>query len=411
MKNFLKKDIYLVVPLLTAIYSFYFYPVFLNDNNFMHFIEPAPRFNPIGIDLRWLQSVVQDWIKCNYQAKPGLTQHFPPLILVAFIWTGFLSFNKLYLVYVTLIYSLYFAIGLLFLRFLQNRYYYDLNSITYGLSFLFLGVLAYGIQFEIERGQWNLLAFLFCLAAVIFASSSDYRSKWAGYVLLTVASQIKLWPAIYIFLLISLEPSLKQKIKGFIIFIFVNFLLLFSFGFSVAVGFFNEIAKASKEQKYGIAQTSIGSFLWSIENQHLNMGNYYTIFALVVLCILIFLVVFIALFQKHQNLAILILLTSLLGLLIPTHSNDYKLSILPLVSVFLTPYFYSKLGKSTFTNFLISATVFLILISFFSFDLRPKHLLFQNITFSLLLIGCCASLLVANEIWRFSKPSINIKVK
>jgi hypothetical protein len=355
----------------------------------MYFIEPAPRFNPIGIDLRWLHSIIQEWHQSSFFFKPGLTLHFPPLLLLVFSWISIFDFFQLYKIYVTLMYLLYFAIGFGFVLFLQKKYNYSNESVILSLAFLFLGCFSYGLQFEIERGQWNLLAFFFVVIGIMLVKENSAKRyiKYIGYSALVIASQIKLWPLIYIMPFIYGESTFQGKIKYLLSFLILNIVLLYIFGAQGALEFFHHISLASGEKNLGIAQTSLAAFLWCIKNEHLCFEAYFSIFAIISTGIITFHVLFTTFFGRKNNLEMLLFLCTLLGLIIPAHSNDYKLSLLPLNLVFLIPFFYARIGKSISSDFFISLIIFLIFITFFSFNVRPKIVLLQNTVFSLLLAG------------------------
>lgn len=376
-------------PILLGIYLFYYMPVFLNENNFMYFIEPAPRFSPIGIDLRWLHSIIQEWHQNGFFYKPGLTLHFPPLLLLLFSWINIFDFCQLYKIYVSLMFLLYFAFGFGFVLFLQKKYNYSNESVILSLAFLFLGAFSYGLQFEIERGQWNLIAFFFVVIGIMLVKENSAKKykKYIGYGALIIASQIKIWPLIYIMPFIYCESTFQRKIKYLLSFLILNTALLYIFGAQGANEFIHNISRLSGEKNLGPAQTSLAAFLWCIKNEHFYFEEYFSIFAIISIAIIFFHVLFTTFFGRKNNLETLIFLCTLLGLLIPAHGNDYKLSLLPLNLVFLIPFFCSRIGKSISSDFLISLIIFFVFITFFSFSVRPKNVLLQNTVFSLLLSG------------------------
>ncbi len=62
------------------------------------------------------------------------------------------------------------------------------------------GFLSYGLQFEIERGQFNVLAVTLCLVAV-WIYHYHVRYRFLAYVLFLTSVQLKLYPFIFALLL------------------------------------------------------------------------------------------------------------------------------------------------------------------------------------------------------------------
>ena len=80
---------------------------------------------------------------------------------------------------------------------------------------LVTGLFSYGFQFELKQGQWNLIAFLFSVAAIyLFHQKPKYR--WAAYLLFSISVQLKLFPAIFVFTLIDDFTDWKNNAKRII---------------------------------------------------------------------------------------------------------------------------------------------------------------------------------------------------
>lgn len=396
----LRNLFYITFPLLLCVYLFYYIPVFLNKQNYMYFFEPAPRFNPIGIDLRWLHSIIMEWSENKFIYKPGLTLHFPPLILIIFIWASACSFNTLYQIYVPFCFSLYFITCIMFLLFLKKKHQYSEQSLLIAMPFILLGYFSYGVQFEIERGQWNLLAFSLVLLGIILLQKNLKMCKYFAYSLLFVATQIKLWPLVYILPFVRLETSTSNAIRKTFSFFVLNLAFLFIFGKRGAENFISQLHEFAAASKYGVAQTSFTSFLWCLKKENLFFEKpicYVALFCFVLIAMFAFHITF---FGKKYNFEVLIFLCTLLSLLIPSQSNDYKLCLLPISLVIMIPYFYTIISKNSLCNILISLIVFFITFTYFSFTLRPDIWFLQNTVACLLLAGlsACFLHLCANRI-------------
>ena len=92
-----------------------------------------------------------------------------------------------------------------------------------------VGLFSYGLQFEIERGQFYSIVMFFCCVAVYLYQKNKY--VFLSYVLLSIAIQLKYSPAI----LITMYALCDKKSKGIvriIILLLVNVMLLMVFGWS-----------------------------------------------------------------------------------------------------------------------------------------------------------------------------------
>lgn len=196
----------------------------------------------------------------------------------------------------------FLTLAAMFLLYLQSP------QDTLSLIIFGIGTIAYGMQFEIERGQWNVIALCFAVYALKFWK----KNLVLGMILFTVAIQLKLWPALFV-LMLGMNEWKNVAILGA-----VNIALLFSLGW----GTFTEFIAAMMAYKpdVWIGNHSIYSFT------QLSDIPSWPFYAFTVGAIGW------AYFTKRLNL-----LGCTIGtMLIPSASHDYKLTLLALpVSLFL----------------------------------------------------------------------------
>ncbi|MBK8823582.1 MAG: DUF2029 domain-containing protein [Anaerolineales bacterium] len=96
--------------------------------------------------------------------------------------------------------------------------------------FFITGLFSYGFQFELERGQFNLISVSLALTSIwIFHKYPKIR--WLSYLFFTMAVQLKMYPLIFILGLIDNWQDWKGIIKRFALLFIVNFAALFILGY------------------------------------------------------------------------------------------------------------------------------------------------------------------------------------
>ena len=263
------------------------------------------------------------------------------------------------------------------------------------------GFASYGLQFELERGQWNLIAFTFCLSAV-YLFHSHPRLRWLAYLFFTFSVQLKLYPAIFVFALVEDGSDWKNNLKRFVGLGLVNLLALFMFGLSPVLNTINYMVQSEASHVGRPFNLSISSFiqqilslrslphkriiLWLQANSWLPQ---FFLFAFFVVCFVIILRQ--AYKTKSKGLNPSLFLACTLGAcLIPALSFDYKLSFLPAAVMLLLPVLRSleQAGSRVFIIFL--TLLFSIAYSslLYSYANKPDILQYNLPALFVLLILC-----------------------
>ncbi len=205
---------------------------------------------------------------------------------------------------------------------------------------LVTGLFSYGFQFELKQGQWNLIAFLFSVAAIyLFHQQPKYR--WAAYLLFSISVQLKLFPAIFVFTLIDDFTDWKNNAKRIIGLGILNILALFIFGFNPILATIGSLSRTDffRGSPNNLSLASFILFfltikdllprgslvLWLLRNNWLLQLLFLALFGFCLLSIF---------FQAHKRKAVgfnpYIFLACIVGAcIIPSISYNYKLSMLP----------------------------------------------------------------------------------
>ena len=124
------------------------------------------------------------------------------------------------------------------------------------------GLTSYGFQFELERGQFNVIAMALCFSA-IFLFHRKPKLSWLAYILFTIAIQLKLYPAIYILFFVRDWKDILANLRRFLCLGIVNIALLFILGWGVFLDFLNSLRGTAIDQMIWVGNLSIRSFTQS----------------------------------------------------------------------------------------------------------------------------------------------------
>jgi hypothetical protein len=332
---------WLFICLLSCAVIFFLYPSLFNADHTFHPFELFPRLDPIGKDLSYNLDFSQAWLK-NGSPYVG-SNYYPPLETVFFAPLTALDFSLAYKIITFLSLLAYVAMfGLLLL--LRRE---SLFRSGWTIAILLTGVFSYGVLFELERGQYDLIAMALCIGAIyLFHFKPRYRIP--AYVLFCLAIQLKVYPLIFIVAFIDYSQPVSTQIKRWGGLLLANFLLLFSIGLQPFLDF--KQAMLTQLQYPGFAwlgNHSINSFMtlprFKPEDYSQNtiqfVEQYGTFIQLVLLALVVVCLLFLVILTYRKRLApynpYLILGCTLSCMLVPSTSHDYKLSLLGPVVVYL----------------------------------------------------------------------------
>lgn len=366
-------------------YLFFFVrPIFFSGQE-MKFFNYVPTINPIGIDLKQMLSYSETWIIDGQSPYIG-NNLYPPLACVLF--APFLTLNFYWTFIIVSLATLFCYVLITFVFPLLTSKEKQVSPLL--IVFLLTGLMSYGFQFELERGQFNVISAFICFLAIwIYHYHIKYR--YLSYFLFTISVQLKIFPFIFIVMFITNWRDLKNNLKRLSALSAANIALLFVLGPQVFYDFVNAIKEQTVNPYIWIGNHSIHSFTVfasRIASEHgWSWVNQYTMFTQVILLIITCGCIFLIMYQayKHNVKSLnpfLFIACSIGAMLIPSVSHDYKLSILasPIALLFLdrSSFFDKTIKLSQHIKCIILIIILSVAYSSTLFSFTNKPLLFGN---------------------------------
>jgi Glycosyltransferase family 87 len=379
---------WILLGFLTTFILFFIIPIFLGPSLTMKFAAYVPIANPIGKDFRDIVSHSYTWFHSG--TIPVIL--YPPFTLIFFTPFTFVSYETGYKILIGMILICCVLTTLIFPRWINHQK--DIHAVE--MLIMVTGLISYGFQFEIERGQWNLIAFSFSVASIyIFHKQPKYR--WLAYLLFTISVQLKLFPAIFVFTLIEDFSDWKNNIKRIAGLGAINLLALFIFGINPVLKTIESLNKfsPSASSHFNLSLVSFTLFLFSkgvLPQKHITLwltANEWLpqllLFVLFGFCCLI--ICFQAYKKKATGFNPYIFLACFIGAcIIPSVSFDYKLSMLPASVIISMPeILLNEEGKNQPLAILL-AFIFSVAYSSMLYSYTNKPKILQNNFPALLLI-------------------------
>lgn len=299
---------------LCAYLALFIYPVFLNAGHAMAFPRTLPTLDPIGSDLNLMLGFSRAWLETG---TPGSC--YPPLLAVGFAPLTALPFPAAYTMMVVATLLAYLSVVLVLPLLACKRA--DRAAV---LGVALAGLFSYGLLFEFERGQYNVLA-MACVAwgLFLFHRGRVRGAKWAAYALFSVAIQLKVYPAIFVFAFARDAPAWKQNLARWSALGAANVALLFALG----PGVFGEFFGLLKQQAFD-------PYVWAGNHSMLSFaertGHPWIVPAFTAVYAACFLWALGRQIRPGGPMAFagLLLMCALGAMLIPGVSHDYKLTVL-----------------------------------------------------------------------------------
>jgi hypothetical protein len=375
-------------------------PLFLNPGRQMVYLTGyIPNLNPIGNDMRVMIELIEGWVAGNQ--SPYTIQFYPPLTYIFF--APFLLVRDplaLYRVFSLFTFISYCLLALYLPLKMVDRKYLSL------IVLLFVtGLFSYGLQFELERGQYNVFTFLLCLASIyIFHYHPKYRLL--AFLLFSLSVQLKLYPAIFIVMFVDDWRDWKTVLRRFAGIGLFNAALFFVMGYQTFLDFIRSVtAQVVSPSWIGVWNHSISSFismakqdgfgLVSLETLRTFRQNAESVEVALLLAFFVFFLsaLLLSALRKRTGLDPYLLLACAIGALILPISYDYTLSLL----VAPMALFFSGISETIAAGkkLLSALIVFAISVAYFSllipYNYRPYFL--QNSFPLLFLIFVLSTLL------------------
>lgn len=375
--------VWVLAGFLTAYLLLFISPLMLNDTvRIAYFNTYLPDRYPIGNDLIAVLNLMKGWFfegKSPYDVQfyPPFTYIFlSPLLLVDYYPTLFIWFTLASVVFYILL-TLVLPVKMT-----------GLKSLPMILLLFLPGLVSYGFQFELERGQYNIFTFLLCLLSIyIFHQHKKYRIL--AYVLFSLSIQLKLYPAIFIVMFVDDWAEWRIVLRRFIGIGLANFALLFIMGWEIFLKFGQSVIVQITTPTWNTdVNHSIKSFVdtlgrgrlagfpagWQTFAQDFTGPISNTLTAIFLIAFV--LAIFFSQFRKGRGIDMYLLFTCTIGALILPVSMDYKLSILTTpMALFFTGLPDIKSIRPKLSSALLIAGISLVYSSLlFPFKYKPAFL-------------------------------------
>lgn len=358
----------------------------------MQFFKYVPPRDPIGLDLQQTLGFSRAWL--SRAGSPYVeTNIYPPLTALLFAPLVALDFPIGYRLF-TVLNILAYLILTFYLPLGMNRTRPVLPTF---ILIVATGLISYGFQFELERGQFNVLAGLLCIGAIwIYHNHPRYRG--VSYVLFVLSVQLKLYPFIFIVMFIDDWRDRWRNARRMGLLIVANLCALFVLGPGVFADFVRHLT-VRQADVVSSTNHAIQSFT-NLTLQYLSrhggawLNAYAALLQFALLLVVVGCLVAIVIQSARQGTsgvnAFLLLACTLGALVIPATSHDYTLSVLaaPMATLFLSDAMRSCLAAPALRIFhgaAVATLSFAYASTLFSFTNKP-HFLSNNFPALLLML-------------------------
>ncbi|MDK1028178.1 MAG: glycosyltransferase family 87 protein [Anaerolineae bacterium] len=326
---------WIIFTFLVAYTIFFLFPVFFSKIQIQYLTKYVPNayITHIGFDIETTVSRIEIWLNTGLSPYAHTIIAYPPLAIAIFSTFSIIGYPAYYKLITSITLLAYFVVTVVISLILAPKKNQPL------LMLLFLsGLFSYGFQFELERGQFNMIVFSFCLLG-IYIYHFHHKLRFFAYLLITLAIQLKIYPVFFVVMFINDWSDWRNTIRRFIILGLINVSLLFVLGNKLFHDFLNAITLTQLLQSSRYENLSIKGFAYHISNTDSNIfatTGVIEILFFLILGLCFFSVIAHAYLHKTRGLnPYLLLICSIAALIVPSVSNDYKLSILigPMVLV------------------------------------------------------------------------------
>jgi hypothetical protein len=376
--------VWVLFGFLVTFFLLFIIPSFFNLDHRVHYFNRfLPEIVPIGRDFTYSTNNIRNWLVSGQSPYDAEYHVYPPLYAVVFAPLVLLSYPANFYFITTVTFGCMVILLLLMPAIMKmgNRY-------SLAVFFFLTAIVSYGMQFEFERGQYNIIAFtLGFLAIYLFHYHESFRHL--AYLLFSVSIHLKIYPAILIFMFIKDWRDWRGNATRLIGLGLFNIALLFVLGQSMFVDFLRAITEytgATWSRPYNL---SIRSFVYALSHQEivplssstaswLNENLTLVELSFMAFFLLCFIAVIVKAYRNNERLINydLLLICTIGAMIIPSVSIDYKLPLLapPLVLALAGRSMRSTGLRKVIVIFLVIAISVAYSVTLFPFIDRPPFL-------------------------------------
>ena len=326
----------ILAGVLLAFLLFSIIPMFFHENlRFQYFNRYLPDRYPIGVDMQTLLGRIDTWFEIGTPYPGDIPQFYPPLTYAFFSPLTMVEYRTAFLITTLITLAGYVLITLTLPVQMAPGGRHSIVFLLFAA-----GLFSYGLEFELERGQYNVLTFLFVMLAA-YLYHFHHRFRTIAYLLFSLAVQLKVFPAIFILMFVKDWRDWKGNLRRFAGLALFNFALLFILGTRVFLEFLGVITQQVLAPSWSWnGNHSIQAFVFNLTKDGYGLigpealeavSRYaslltWTFLAIFALCL--FLVLYHSYRQNENGFNPYLFLVCTLGALIVPTSNDYTLSFL-----------------------------------------------------------------------------------
>ncbi len=322
--------IFWVVISFVAVYLFLFVsPMFFSKPSINYFTKyiPDAYVTHIGFDIDMTMGRVGRWLATGNSPYQDL-YFYSPVTLILFAPLLILGYPAYYKLSTIVTVIAFIASSLILPLFLSRK-----KNLAILLLLFLSGLFSYGFQFELERGQYNVITFALALFAIYLFHYHE-RLWFYAYLFFSLAIQLKIYPVFLIVMFIRDWRDWKNNLKRIAGLAFINFALLFVLGYRLFLDFVRNLTGVQLDfQSSRREDLSIKGFVLDLTTDIFPSLAQHTalieglFLALFVLCLV---AVIIADYRRKRRgwNPHLLLIASIGMLIIPSASVDYKLPLL-----------------------------------------------------------------------------------
>lgn len=334
----LPPSVWVAASLLAVYLALFISPLLFSKPTINYFVKYIPDawVTHIGFDVEQTVSHIQAWLTDSTSPYADGIVPYSPLTLLVFaplIVLGSPAYFK-FLALMSL--GSFILAALLIPLWLREK-----RDATLILLFFVTGLFSYGFQFELERGQFNLIAFASCLLA-IYLFHYHHKFRYFAYALFSFAIQLKLYPAVFIFMFICDWRDWKGNLKRIVGLGLANIALLFVAGVDLGTQYINKmINRQGGFVSSRVEDLSISGFVYHLTTDGFGIlspeitsrlaqnAGLISVMLLLIFLACLFIVLLDAYKKNYASVNFSLLTICALGaLFIPAGSFDYKLPIL-----------------------------------------------------------------------------------
>jgi hypothetical protein len=322
---------WVTVGILPPFIPFLVFPMFFQSDLRVHCPEGyLPKLIPIGNDLRLALDAARTWLETHQ-----VTQFvFTPTGLLFYSPMLLMDYARAYQA-ITLVTLFSYLILSIIAILISNKKDHSIIAFIIAIS-----IFAYGMQFELERGQSHTITLMLCFLSV-YIFHKHPRFRMFAYLLFCISVQLKFYPAIFVLLFVDDWRDWKGNLIRFGALGLANFLAFLLFGFSYFSSFYNHMLLSMQEGEASPANHSIHSF--ALVLQWYGMGLFdgsaldwiknhggmieNALYAYFLVC---FSIILVRAYTKnsHEISPNLLLACVIAGLTLPSVNHDYTLPLL-----------------------------------------------------------------------------------